>query len=64
LIEGLRAWGVIPHIAEYEKNLPQWPNCLSAREREHPGFATSQRKRKCALSSALFRRVEVPLALK
>jgi len=46
LIEGLRAWGVIPHIAEYEKNLPQWPNCLSASEREHPGFATSQAKRK------------------
>jgi len=43
LIEGLRAWGVIPHIAEYEKNLPQWPNCLSASEREHPDLRRVRR---------------------
>ena len=46
LIEGLRELGVIPHIAEYQKNLPQWPNCLTAGEREHPGFGISQGKRK------------------
>jgi transposase len=46
LIEGLRELGVIPHIAEYQKNLPQWPNGLTASEREHPGFALSQAKRK------------------
>jgi len=46
LIEGLRKLGVIPHIAEYQKNLPQWPNCLQPSERNHPGFAVSQQKRK------------------
>jgi transposase len=46
LIEGLRELGVIPHIAEYSKPLPQWPNCLTSSEREHPGFAISQGKRK------------------
>ena len=45
-IEGLRGLGVIPHIAEYERNLPQWPNCLTAGEREHPGFEISQKRRK------------------
>src|SRR5258705_3548617 len=45
LIEGLRAWGVIPHIAEYEKNLPQWRNCLSASEPEHPRLAHSHANR-------------------
>ena len=46
LIAGLRKLGVIPHIAEYEKNLPQWPNCLKPSERNHPGFLIRQRKRK------------------
>jgi transposase len=46
LIEGLRELGVVPHIAEYQKHVPQWPNCLRASEREHPGFAISQDKRK------------------
>jgi transposase len=45
-IAGLRELGVIPHIAEYARDLPQWPNCLTGREREHPGFARSQEKRK------------------
>jgi transposase len=45
-IAGLRELGVIPHIAEYARNLPQWPNCLTASEREHPGFELSQKKRK------------------
>lgn len=45
-IEGLRELRVAPHVAEYVKDLPQWPNCLTAREREHPGFGISQKKRK------------------
>ena len=44
-IQGLRELQVIPHIAEYETN-PRWPNWLTAQEREHPGFAISQGKRK------------------
>ena len=44
-ITGLRERRVIPHVAEYEPN-DQWPNWLSAEERQHPGFAISQRKRK------------------
>ena len=45
-IDGLRELGVWPHVAEYSKSLPQWPNCLTVQEREHPGFAISQRQRK------------------
>jgi len=45
-IGGLRRMGVIPHVAEYEKESRQWPNWLTAEEREHPGFAISQKKRK------------------
>jgi hypothetical protein len=45
-IEGLRELGVVPHVAEYAKSLPQWPNCLTPSEREHAGFASSQKKRK------------------
>lgn len=45
-IEGLRKLGVVPHVAEYARNLPQWPNCLTPSERAHPGFAISQVKRK------------------
>ena len=45
-IEGLRELGVIPHVAEYQRSLPQWPNCLTASEREHPGFGISQGQRK------------------
>jgi transposase len=45
-IAGLREMGVIPHVAEYARSLPQWPNCLTTSEREHPGFARSQEKRK------------------
>ena len=44
-IQGLRELQVIPHIAEYETNA-QWPNWLTASEREHSGFAVSQAKRK------------------
>ena len=45
-IEGLRKLAVAPHVAEYVRSLPQWPNCLTAAEREHPGFKISQKKRK------------------
>jgi transposase len=44
-IQGLRDLQVIPHIAEYETNA-HWANWLTASEREDPGFATSQAKRK------------------
>lgn len=45
-ISGLRRLGVIPHVAEYQKESPQWPNQLTTEEREHPGFVSSQKKRK------------------
>src|SRR5260370_15141583 len=41
----LRRRKVIPHVAEYEPN-PSWPNWLTEQEREDPGFAISQKKRK------------------
>ncbi len=44
-IAGLRKRKVIPHVAEYTAN-DKWPNWLTAEEREHPGFAISQNKRK------------------
>jgi transposase len=44
-VRRLRAEQVVPHVAEYAPN-PQWPNWLTASERNDPGFAISQRKRK------------------
>ncbi len=44
-IEGLRQRQVVPHVAEYSPS-PQWPNFLTAAERNDPGFAVSQKKRK------------------
>jgi len=44
-IAGLRARRVIPHVAEYAPN-EAWPNWLSEEERQQPGFAVSQKKRK------------------
>lgn len=44
-IEGLRQRQVVPHVAEYATSA-QWPNFLSAAERNDPGFAVSQKKRK------------------
>ena len=44
-IAGLRARKILPHIAEYQAN-DQWPNWLTKEERQHPGFAISQKKRK------------------
>jgi Transposase DDE domain len=45
-IEGLRQRGIAPHVAEYEKTSPYWPNFLNPAERNDPGFAISQKKRK------------------
>lgn len=42
---GLRECKVIPHVAGYAAN-DHWPNWLREEERQHPGFAISQRKRK------------------
>jgi transposase len=44
-IAGLRQRKVVPHVAEYRDN-PKWPNFLTQEERQHPGFAISQKKRK------------------
>ena len=44
-IASLRAQNIAPHVAEYEK-CKNWPNWLTQAEREHPGFARSQQKRK------------------
>jgi transposase len=44
-IAELRRRQVAPHVAEYAPN-PQWPNWLTEQERNHPGFAVSQKKRK------------------
>jgi transposase len=44
-VEGLRQRGIVPHVAEYDPN-PKWPNHLTEAERNDPGFALSQRKRK------------------
>jgi transposase len=45
-IAGVRALGVVPHVAEYAVNSKQWPNWLRPEERDDPGFGESQRKRK------------------
>jgi len=44
-IHGLRARHLVPHVAEHQAT-KNWPNFLTREEREHPGFATSQNKRK------------------
>jgi transposase len=44
-VEGLRARGIVPHVAEYERgNLQR--NSLRAEERSSPEFMRSQKKRK------------------
>ena len=45
-IAGLRARGIVPHVAEYAVVSKHWPNWLRPEEREDPGFGESQRKRK------------------
>jgi transposase len=44
-IEGLRRRQVVPHVAEYAPSA-HWPNFLTEAERNDPGFAISQKKRK------------------
>ncbi|HVP49600.1 MAG TPA: IS5 family transposase [Candidatus Bathyarchaeia archaeon] len=45
-ISGLRQRGIVPHVAEYAVESRQWPNWLRAEERNDPGFARSQQRRK------------------
>jgi transposase len=45
-IRALRACQVVPHIAEYEREAGLSKNWLVSSEREDPGFAVSQQKRK------------------
>ena len=45
-IAGLRQRRIAPPVAEYEKASPYWPNFLNEAERNDPGFAISQKKRK------------------
>lgn len=44
-ITGLRRLNVIPLVAEYKPS-KNWKNWLTAKEREHPQFAMSQKKRR------------------
>jgi transposase len=44
-IAGLRQQRIVPHVAEYAA-CKNWPNWLREEERQHPGFARSQQKRK------------------
>ena len=44
-VKGLRGQQVTPHVAEYAPN-PKWRNWLTEQERNDPGMAVSQRKRK------------------
>ena len=44
-VRSLRAEQVAPHVAEYAPN-PKWRNWLTERERNDPGLAVSQKKRK------------------
>jgi transposase len=44
-LDRLRERNVVPHVAEYTPN-PQWPSFLTDTERNDPGFAISQKKRK------------------
>jgi len=46
-IAGLGRRGIVPHVAEYEVASRPWPkNWLRAEERNDPGFARSQQRRK------------------
>jgi transposase len=44
-IGALRVHQVVPHVAEYAPS-KNWPNWLTEEERNHPGLARSQQKRK------------------
>lgn len=45
-LQRLRSWGVVPHVAEYGGKPRPWFGGLRAEERNDPGFAKSQQKRK------------------
>jgi transposase len=45
-LQRLRDWRVVPHVAEYGGKPRPWLGGLRAEERNDPGFATSQKKRK------------------
>lgn len=45
MIEALRQRRIAPPVAEYRSSQP-WPNFRSEAERNDPGFAVSQKKRK------------------
>ena len=45
-IQKMRELQVVPHVAEYEKETSLSKNWLTRNEREDPGFAISQEKRK------------------
>src|SRR5215475_2603537 len=45
-IQGLRALRAVPLVAEYSRPYKGWQNWLEPREREHPQFALSQKKRR------------------
>ena len=45
-IAALRQRNIAPHVAEYEKVSPHWPNFLSESERNDPRRSISQKKRK------------------
>jgi transposase len=44
-VQQLRQCLIVPHVAEFAPN-PKWPSFLTEEERNHPGFAISQNKRK------------------
>jgi hypothetical protein len=44
-VSGLRKRHIAPHLAEPVER-KSWPNFLTEQERQHPGFAISQAKRK------------------
>ena len=44
-VQQLRQRLIVPHVAEFAPN-PKWPSFLTEEERNHPGFAISQNKRK------------------
>jgi len=46
LLERLRGWRVVPHVAEYGGKPRPWLGGLRAEERNDPGFAHSQKQRK------------------
>ena len=59
-VRALREAGVAPHVAEYKPN-PKWPNWLTEEERNDPGLALSQKKRKLVEKSFGWMKQDRPL---